>query len=142
MRGTLSLCSQMTLALLIPYINSLSMAQKLAAHILGNGSGRRQLHDASSNSLHGHRSFIASHLTFYRQLTKQDESSSIRVYITGDGSDVYKDDFMAIANPDGGKFHPTLILVGTRLGIDKVTPAYWDALKAALQMPQSVGIAG
>ena len=49
---------------------------------------------------------------------------------------------MAIANPDGSKFHPTLILVGTRLGIDKVTSAYWGALKATLQMPQSVGIAG
>lgn len=132
----------MTLVLLIPYINSLSMAQKLAVHILGNGSGRQQLHDASSKTVHGHRFFIASHLTFHRQLTKQDESSSIRVYITGDGSDVYKDDFMAIANPYGSKFHPTLILVGTRLGIDKVTPAYWDALKATLQMPQSVGIAG
>ena len=142
MRGTLSLCLQMTLALLIPYINSLSMAQKLAVHILGNGLGRQQLHDAYSNTLHGGRFFIASRLTFYRQLTKQDESSSILVYITGDGSDVYKDDFMAIANPDGSKFHPTLILVGTRLGIDKVTPAYWDALKATLQMPQSVGIAG
>lgn len=142
MRGTLSLCLQMTLALLIPYINSLSMARKLAVHTLGNGLGRQQLHDAYSNNLHCGRFLIANRLTFYRQLTKQDESSSILVYITGDGSDVYKDDFMAIANPDGSKFHPTLILVGTRLGIDKVTPAYWDALKATLQMPQSVGIAG
>lgn len=79
---------------------------------------------------------------FFRQLTKRDESSSLRVYITGDGSDVYTDDFMAIARPDDTSFHPTLILVGTRLGIDKVTPAYWEALKATLQMPQSLGIAG
>ncbi|KAK1584723.1 peptidase family C54 [Colletotrichum navitas] len=66
----------------------------------------------------------------------------LRVYSTGDGPDVYEDKFMKIAKPDGSKFHPTLILVGTRLGIDKITPVYWEALIAALQMPQSVGIAG
>jgi cysteine protease ATG4 len=64
------------------------------------------------------------------------------VYITGDGSDVYEDNFMSIAKPAGSTFRPTLVLVGTRLGIDKVTPAYWDALRTSLQMPQSVGIAG
>lgn len=40
------------------------------------------------------------------------------------------------------KFQPTLIVLGIRLGIDKVTPAYHVALKAALELPQSVGIAG
>jgi len=49
---------------------------------------------------------------------------------------------MKIANPTGEAFHPTLVLVGTRLGLDKITPVYWEALIAALQMPQSVGIAG
>lgn len=49
---------------------------------------------------------------------------------------------MDIAKPNGNDFHPTLILVGTRLGIDKITPVYWEALIAALQLPQSVGIAG
>lgn len=49
---------------------------------------------------------------------------------------------MSIANPDGSEFHPTLVLVGTRLGIDKITPVYWEALIASLQMSQSVGIAG
>lgn len=67
---------------------------------------------------------------------------SLRVYSTGDGPDVYEDSFMKIARPDGSEFHPTLILVGTRLGIDKITPVYWEALIASLQMPQSVGIAG
>lgn len=67
---------------------------------------------------------------------------SLRVYSTGDGPDVYEDSFMNIANPDGCKFHPTLILVGSRLGIDKITPVYWEALIASLQMAQSVGIAG
>jgi cysteine protease ATG4 len=64
------------------------------------------------------------------------------VYITGDGSDVYEDTFMSIAKPDNSTFIPTLILVGTRLGLDKITPVYWEALKASLQMPQSIGIAG
>ncbi|KAK4086811.1 hypothetical protein Purlil1_8761 [Purpureocillium lilacinum] len=68
--------------------------------------------------------------------------TSLRVYSTGDGPDVYEDSFMKIAKPDGGEFHPTLILVGTRLGIDKITPVYWEALIASLQMPQSAGIAG
>lgn len=49
---------------------------------------------------------------------------------------------MKIAKPDGEVFHPTLVLVGTRLGIDKVTPVYWEALIASVQMSQSVGIAG
>ena len=75
-------------------------------------------------------------------MTEQDEFSDLRVYITGDGSDIYKDSFMNVAKPDGSSFRPTLILVGTRLGIDTVTPAYWEALRLALQMPQSVGIAG
>ncbi|KAJ2989178.1 hypothetical protein NUW58_g3602 [Xylaria curta] len=68
--------------------------------------------------------------------------STLRVYSTGDGPDVYEDNFMKIAKPDGATFHPTVILVGTRLGIDKITPVYWEALVASLQMPQSIGIAG
>lgn len=67
---------------------------------------------------------------------------TLRVYTTGDGPDVYEDKFMKIAKPDGTTFHPTVILVGTRLGIDKITPVYWEALVASLQMQQSIGIAG
>ncbi|KAI9845869.1 MAG: Cysteine protease atg4 [Thelocarpon superellum] len=70
------------------------------------------------------------------------ESSGLRVYITGDGSDVYEDSLMKAANPDGKGFQPTLVLVGIRLGIDRVTPVYWEALRASLLMSQSVGIAG
>jgi cysteine protease ATG4 len=64
------------------------------------------------------------------------------VYITGDGLEVYEESFMSIAKPDGVNFKPTLILASTRLGTDKITPVYWEALKASLQLPQSVGIAG
>ncbi|KAL3426189.1 cysteine protease ATG4 (peptidase family C54) [Phlyctema vagabunda] len=49
---------------------------------------------------------------------------------------------MGIAKCDGLTFKPTLILVGTRLGLDKITPVYWQGLKSSLQMPQSIGIAG
>lgn len=49
---------------------------------------------------------------------------------------------MSIAKAENNTFQPTLILVGTRLGLDKITPVYWEALKASLQMPQSIGIAG
>ncbi|KAG9228809.1 putative cysteine protease atg4 [Amylocarpus encephaloides] len=75
-------------------------------------------------------------------LTNNRESSELRVYITGDGADVYEESFMRIAKPDGKTFSPTLVLVGTRLGVDKITPVYWEALKGSLQMPQSMGIAG
>lgn len=76
-----------------------------------------------------------------RSLVERNETQ-LRVYFTGDGPDVYQDRFMDVAKPQGGTFTPTLILVGTRLGIDKITPVYWEALVAALQLPQSVGIAG
>ena len=62
--------------------------------------------------------------------------------MNGDGSDVYEDAFRRIAVSSDGTFHPTLVLLGVRLGIDRVTPVYWEALKAILQMKQSVGIAG
>ncbi|ATZ47391.1 hypothetical protein BCIN_02g06770 [Botrytis cinerea B05.10] len=75
-------------------------------------------------------------------LSNSQAKSELRVYITGDGSDVYEDKFMSIAKPNHSDFTPTLILVGTRLGLDKITPVYWEALKYSLQMPQSVGIAG
>lgn len=68
-------------------------------------------------------------------------SSDLRVYTTDDGPDVYEDAFLRVATQDE-KFHPTLLLVGTRLGIDKITSVYWEAVISALQMPQSIGIAG
>lgn len=62
--------------------------------------------------------------------------------MNGDGADVYEESFLKLAKGVDGTFTPTLILVGIRLGIDRVTPLYWEALKASLQLPQSVGIAG
>ena len=62
--------------------------------------------------------------------------------MNGDLSDIYEDSFRKIATSEDGVLHPTLILVGIRLGIDRVTPVYWEALKAMLQMKTSVGIAG
>jgi len=69
-------------------------------------------------------------------------ASELKVYVTGDGADVYEDTLMKVATAGDGIFCPTLILVGIRLGIDRVTPVYWDALKKSLQLPQSIGIAG
>ncbi len=67
---------------------------------------------------------------------------SLRIYSTGDLPDVYEDSFMAVAMPDGETFHPTLVLVCTRLGIDKINQVYEEALKSTLQLEQSIGIAG
>ena len=66
----------------------------------------------------------------------------MKVYSTGDGPDIYEDKLKEIAVDDDGKWQPTLLLVGTRLGIEKITPRYWEALKTSLQMKQSIGIAG
>lgn len=79
----------------------------------------------------------------YRALTNA-QGGPLRVYATGDLPDVYEDSFMEVARPAGpdDDFHPTLILVCTRLGIDKVNTVYWEALTSTLQMQQSAGIAG
>ncbi|KAI9717427.1 MAG: Cysteine protease atg4 [Candelaria pacifica] len=75
-------------------------------------------------------------------LADANHDTGLRVYITGDGSDVYENRFMEAATSGDGVFHPTLVLVGIRLGIDRITPVYWEALRASLQLPQSIGIAG
>ncbi|KAE8362964.1 putative cysteine protease atg4 [Aspergillus caelatus] len=75
-------------------------------------------------------------------LSAQCGNMAPRVYVTNDTSDVYEDSFLRVARNGSGSIQPTLILLGTRLGIDNVTPVYWDGLKAVLQLPQSVGIAG
>ncbi|KAI4223985.1 MAG: hypothetical protein LQ349_007323, partial [Xanthoria aureola] len=72
----------------------------------------------------------------------QQSATDLKVYINGDGADVYEDRLLSLATASTGQFTPILVLVGIRLGIDRVTPAYWEALKASLQLPQSVGIAG
>ncbi|KAI4165054.1 MAG: hypothetical protein LQ342_001331 [Letrouitia transgressa] len=75
-------------------------------------------------------------------LSKAYAASGLEVYINGDGADVYEDKLKSLATTRAGIFTPTLILVGIRLGIDRVTPAYRKALKSSLQLPQSIGIAG
>ena len=78
--------------------------------------------------------------------------------MTSDSSDVYEGSFRSIASlpsPSSAHDHPasdppssssqiqpTLILLGIRLGPDRITPVYHSALKALLTYPQSIGIAG
>ncbi|KAK9464189.1 peptidase family C54 [Lipomyces oligophaga] len=67
----------------------------------------------------------------------------LRVYVGGDAGDVYRENLMEIATNSGAElFTPTLVLLGMKLGIEKITPVYYDALKYVLALPQSVGIAG
>ncbi|MCJ1288376.1 Cysteine protease atg4 [Xylographa opegraphella] len=75
-------------------------------------------------------------------LSEGQQDDGLKVYIAGDGADVYEDTFLKLARAEKGVFHPVLILLGIRLGIDRVTPVYWEALKSSLQLPQAVGIAG
>lgn len=70
------------------------------------------------------------------------DTTGLNVYVTSDSSDVYEDRFRQIASNGTDGINPTLILLGIRLGIDRVTPVYRPSLEAALKMPQSVGIAG
>jgi len=77
-----------------------------------------------------------------QDLVNEYKLAGLRVYVSGDGADVYEDSLRQVAEDGRGIFQPTLILVGTRLGIDKITPVYWEALKSSLQMKQSIGIAG
>jgi hypothetical protein len=77
-----------------------------------------------------------------QDLVNKYREAGLKVYVSGDGADVYEDKLKQIAVDDYGQWQPTLILVGTRLGIDKITPVYWEALKASLQIPQSIGVAG
>lgn len=115
------------------------MALLPVVNILESGLDLQQPPNAYSKYLELHDLVLP--LTYDRALTNH-EPSDLRVYITGDGLEAYEDTFMSIAKPDGQSFKPTLILVGTRLGLDKITPVYWEALKSSLQMPQSIGIAG
>ncbi|KAF2858735.1 hypothetical protein K470DRAFT_259538 [Piedraia hortae CBS 480.64] len=77
-------------------------------------------------------------------LTSKYDAAKLRVYSRPDDGDVYADSILATAAQKSAddEFQPTLIVLGVRLGIDRVTPVYHAALKAALEMPQSVGIAG
>ena len=79
-----------------------------------------------------------------RALTNKYSEAGLRVYARPDDSDVYADSLVATATQKDAddNFQPTLIVLGIRLGIDRITPVYHAALKAALEMPQSVGIAG
>lgn len=122
------------------YIGLSSMALSVAANIPENGLDHQQLRYVYSMEK---ACLPCEHcLHVKRALCEQCQEPKIRVYVTNDNSNVYKDKFMSVACDDSGHIKPTLILLGTRLGIDHVTPVYWDALKAALQYPQSVGIAG
>jgi len=75
-----------------------------------------------------------------KTLTDAYPSAGLQVHMTFDGN-VYEDTFRATAIVDH-VFKPTLLLVVTRLGLEGVNPSYWEALKATVQMKQSVGIAG
>lgn len=58
----------------------------------------------------------------------------INVYVS-QGSDVYEDSLDKVQ-------YPMLVLCGVRLGITAITPTYYNGIRACLDAPQSVGIAG
>ena len=78
-----------------------------------------------------------------KELSNEATAAGLRVYVTPSSSEVYEDRFRTIASfPEKSTINPTLILLGIRLGLDRITPVYHEALKSALTYPQSIGIAG
>jgi hypothetical protein len=117
------------------------MELRLVENIPGSGLDHLQ-RQAVFSQFPRIQGLTADFLTDTRALSTATLASELKVYVTGDGADVYEDTLMKVATAGDGIFCPTLILVGIRLGIDRVTPVYWDALKKSLQLPQSIGIAG
>ena len=115
------------------------MAQLLVEHSRGSGLGHLQQQDVSSMSIYH---ICQALLMSSRALCNKYPEAGLRVCVTGDAPDVYEDALLDVATANDGSFQPTLLLVGTRLGINGVTPAYWEALKASFEMGQCVGIAG
>ncbi|KAK4946497.1 Cysteine protease atg4 [Elasticomyces elasticus] len=79
-----------------------------------------------------------------KELSAECAAAGLRVYVTPSASEVYEDRFRSIAatSTTDPTLKPTLILLGIRLGLDRITPVYHEALKSALTYPQSIGIAG
>jgi len=79
-----------------------------------------------------------------KELSTECAAAGLRVYVTPSASEVYADRFRSIAaaSPSDPTIMPTLILLGIRLGLDRITPVYHEALKSILTYPQSIGIAG
>ncbi|KAI5283457.1 Cysteine protease atg4 [Ascosphaera aggregata] len=78
----------------------------------------------------------------FRELSTGVRNVTLNVYTSLDSPDVYEDKLYTIASRGPKNFNPTLILLGVRLGLERINPVYWEALRSVLQMPQSVGIAG
>lgn len=79
-----------------------------------------------------------------KELSAECAAAGLRVYVTPSASEVYEDRFRTIAatSATDATIKPTLILLGIRLGLDRITPVYHEALKSSLTYPQSIGIAG
>jgi cysteine protease ATG4 len=77
-----------------------------------------------------------------RALSEEYKDAGINVYVSSDNTYVYEDKFKAVAYNQSDRMRPTLILLGTRLGIDRITPVYRKGLEDLLKLPQSLGIAG
>lgn len=89
---------------------------------------------------------ITTLLTQYRALADA-HSTPLAVYVTLDGN-LYSDTFHRHSSSRSNhptspqEFTPVLLLIVTRLGLDSTNPLYHEALKATLEMPHSIGIAG
>ncbi|KIW87399.1 uncharacterized protein Z519_12035 [Cladophialophora bantiana CBS 173.52] len=79
-----------------------------------------------------------------KELSAECAAAGLRVYVTPSASEVYEDKFRHIARASATDLtiRPTLILLGIRLGLDRITPVYHEALRNSLTYPQSIGIAG
>ncbi|KAB8659332.1 hypothetical protein FH972_026221 [Carpinus fangiana] len=142
-RNAYSPCLQTTRKRPSPFTNSSSMERRLVIPSRDSGSGHRPQPNVSSEyQLDTRIAYYGQANSLHRALSVAYPEVGLRIYVTGDGPDVYAQTILDIAYANSQHFQPILLLVGTRLGIDRVTPVYWEALRDALCMPQSIGIAG
>ncbi|EED14163.1 autophagy cysteine endopeptidase Atg4, putative [Talaromyces stipitatus ATCC 10500] len=80
--------------------------------------------------------------TCIQALSDEYKDAGMNVYVSSDNTYVYEDKFKAVAYNQSDRMRPTLILLGTRLGIDRITPVYRKGLEDLLKLPQALGIAG
>nr|Q8NJJ3.1 RecName: Full=Probable cysteine protease ATG4; AltName: Full=Autophagy-related protein 4; AltName: Full=Pexophagy zeocin-resistant mutant protein 8 [Komagataella pastoris]AAL25849.1 Paz8 [Komagataella pastoris] len=77
-----------------------------------------------------------------KNLCKEYPPCGLRVYFSSDCGDVYDTEVRELAYGDSDTFTPILVLLGIRLGVEKVNLYIGDLLRECLSLKQSVGISG
>lgn len=78
-----------------------------------------------------------------KKLSVYDEWSSLKIHVAMDNTVVTEEiELLCQGEEKDSIWNPLLLVIPLRLGLLNINPIYIDALKACLQMPQSVGMIG